>query len=129
MTRLHVDDAADAALAALDRPGAAAGQVFNVGEAATWSVRGWMRNILAAADHDAELVRVPDNELPEELRLTRAVPQHLLASSRKATELLGWHPADPVARLVDSVRWHLAHPPPDASTDFTADDAALGCAG
>jgi len=124
-----VDDAADAAIAALDRPAAAAGQVFNVGEATTWSIRGWLRAILAAAGHEAELVRVPDAVLPDDLRLTRAIPQHLLVTSRKATELLDWHPRDPGDRLVDSVRWHLANPPTDASTDFTADDAALATTG
>lgn len=36
----------------------------------------------------------------------------------------GWHP-DPAAGLARSVAWHLAHPPADASDDFTADDAAL----
>lgn len=39
----------------------------------------------------------------------------------------GWHP-DPAAGLARSVAWHLAHPPADASDDFSADDTALTAA-
>lgn len=124
-TRLHVDDAAGAVLAVLDRPGVAAGEVFNVGEAVSFSVLGWMRTILSAAGHVAELVRVPDGTLPTDLRLTRAHRQHLLLSSRKAMELLQWEPEDPRAAVPRSVRWHLAHPPADVPSDFGADDQAM----
>jgi nucleoside-diphosphate-sugar epimerase len=124
-TRLHVDDAARAVLAALDRPTVAAGEVFNVGEAATYSMRGWMRAILAAAGHAADLVRVPDEDLPADLRLTGAHPQHLLVNSRKAMGLLKWQPEDPATAVGRSVRWHLDHPPAKASADFSADDKVL----
>jgi nucleoside-diphosphate-sugar epimerase len=130
-TRLHVDDAARAVLAALERPGVAAGQVFNIGEAVTYPVDGWIRAILAAAGAGAELVRVPDAELPADLRLTRGSPHHLLVSSRKAVELLGWRPEDPASAVARSVRWHLQHPPADpdgGGGGFDADDAALASA-
>src|SRR6266542_3761008 len=71
LTRLHVDDTARAILAALDQPSVAAGQVFNIGEAQAYSVRAWMRLILDAAGHSAELVRVPEENLPADLGLTR----------------------------------------------------------
>jgi nucleoside-diphosphate-sugar epimerase len=129
LTRLHVDDAAAAVLAALDRPEAAAGQVFNVGEAASYPVRGWMRLILDAAGEagaePVELVRVPDDALPADLQITRGHPQHVLVGSGRAGRLLGWAPEDPATAVARSVAWHLAHPPADASTDFTADDRAL----
>jgi hypothetical protein len=35
---------------------------------------------------------------------------------------------DPETRVAESVEWHLANPPADASTDFTADDTALAAA-
>ncbi|HEX5993712.1 MAG TPA: NAD-dependent epimerase/dehydratase family protein [Jiangellales bacterium] len=124
-TRLHVDDAARAVLAALDRPDAAAGEVFNVGETTTYSVRAWIRLILAAAGHAAELVPVPEESLPADLGLTRAHPQHILMSSQKATDLLGWCHGEPATAVRRSVRWHLDHPPGDPCADFTADDAAL----
>ena len=39
-TRVHVDDVASAILAAIDRPDVAAGQVFNIGEAGSYSMPG-----------------------------------------------------------------------------------------
>ncbi len=125
LTRLHVDDTARAILAALDQPSVAAGQVFNIGEAQAYSVRAWMRLILDAAGHSAELVRVPEENLPADLGLTRTHAQHLLVSSRKAMDLLGWRPEDGATAVARSVRWHLDHPPDDASTDFAEDDKAL----
>ncbi len=125
-TRLHVDDAARAALAALDRPAVTTGQVFNIGEAVSYPVRGWVQLILQGADHPAELVRVPEDTLPADLGLTRTHAQHLLVSSRKAMDVLGWRPEDPVTAVARSVRWHLEHPPADVPTDLTADDKALG---
>jgi nucleoside-diphosphate-sugar epimerase len=124
-TRLHVDDAALAAVASLDRPSLAAGEVFNIGEAATYSARAWMELIMSEVGADAELVRVPDDALPADLRLTRAHSQHLVASSRKAMTLLDWHPQDPATSVARSVRWHLDHPPAHAATNFSADDDAL----
>jgi len=71
------------------------------------------------------LVRVPDAVLPPDLEATGASQQHILASSRRARDLLGWSTSDPTAALRTSVAWHLAHPPDDADPDFSADDAAL----
>jgi hypothetical protein len=54
--------------------------------------------------------------------------QHLLVDSGRARRLLGWQPPAPQDGLAASVRWHLANPPDDASTDFAADDKALAAA-
>lgn len=124
-TRAHVDDVAAAVLAALDLPDVAAGQIFNIGESGSFSMDGWMRLILAAADSKAELVRVTESELPRDMGMTRSNPQHLIASSAKARALLGWRPRDSASAIASSVVWHLANPPTSASSDFTADDEAL----
>jgi nucleoside-diphosphate-sugar epimerase len=124
-TRVHVDDVASAVLAALDAPDAAAGQIFNVGESGSFSMDGWMRLILSAADSKAEMVRVTESELPPDMRMTRSNPQHLIASSAKAQALLGWRPCEAASSVASSVAWHLANPPRQASTDFAADDEAL----
>ncbi|MBX9388800.1 NAD-dependent epimerase/dehydratase family protein [Streptomonospora nanhaiensis] len=128
-SRLHVDDLAAAVLAALDTR-AADGQALNVAEARTCSVGGWLRQILDAAESPAELVRVPDSALPPDLAATGASAQHLLVSSARAQDLLGWRPGDPATRVAESVRWHLAHPSPEPWTeaDTAADDAALAAA-
>ena len=48
-TRCYVGDVASAVLAALDHPSAASGEVFNVGDLTTGTVRDWAQAILAAA--------------------------------------------------------------------------------
>lgn len=125
-TRVHVADVASAILAALDRTDVAAGQAFNIGESGSYSMRAWMRLILAAAGHDAELVRVADGALPPDLRLTRAMSQHFIASSAKAMSLLDWTATPTAAAVESSVLWHLENPPVESDApDFAADDAVL----
>jgi nucleoside-diphosphate-sugar epimerase len=102
--------------------------VLNLGEQQTRSTLGWMRQVLAAAGHEAELVPVPEQAVPDDLRFTRGRAQHLLTSSRRATEVLGWQPRDPHESIRRSVTWHLAHPPTNTVEDFDADDAALSTA-
>jgi uncharacterized protein YbjT (DUF2867 family) len=72
-----------------------------------------------------ELVRVPDETLPSDLRDTGALSQHLLASPARATSILRWR--DTVSRqtLRQAVTWHLDHPPSVSLGDFSDDDAAL----
>jgi nucleoside-diphosphate-sugar epimerase len=123
-TRCYVGDVATAVLAAIGNP-RAAGEIVNIGEPAVRSMRGWAAEILTAAAHPAQLVTVRDDVVPDDLGVTRAVAQHIVFDGHKAAAVLGWRPADPSAGLAASVRWHLDHPPVGASTDFSADDAAL----
>lgn len=123
-TRAWVRDVARAVrLAAEHRD--LAGLILNIGEGHTGTIEQWMRAILAAAGSDAELVRVADDAVPDDLSLTRSFAQHLLVSSARARDLLGFRDTPPDEALGHSVRWHLAHPPPDSSPDFSADDQAL----
>lgn len=120
---VHIDDVATAVVAALDNP--QEGQIFNVASPSTHTVGGWMRAILAAAGHGAELVRVAEEALPDDLRITRAFEQQPLISSAKAVRVLGWRPGDLDEAIRTSVRWHLDNPPADPVQDFSADDEAL----
>jgi nucleoside-diphosphate-sugar epimerase len=122
--RVYVRDVARAAHLAL-QSGDARGQVLNVCEDQTYSMRMWSRMILEAAESPAELVRVADGVLPDDLEETGTMSQHIAASAGKAKSLLGWSTSDPLTTLRTTVRWHLDHPPADASTDFSADDRAL----
>ena len=110
---------------ALEQPAVAAGQIFNLADRQTPTIRLWAQHILQAAQFEAELVRVPDSVLPDDLRSTGTVSQHLLADASKARHVLGWEPADPQAGLRRSVEWHLAHPPDEPDPGFEADDRAL----
>jgi hypothetical protein len=68
---------------------------------------------------------VPDGAIPDDLEITRTIPQHSLVDSTKARALLGWVHSDPTECVTRSVRWHLDYPPKDANDDFSADDQAL----
>jgi nucleoside-diphosphate-sugar epimerase len=121
--RVYVRDVGRAVRLALQKD--VAGEVFNICEDRTYSMRMWSRMILDAAGSDAHLVRVADDALPEDLKLTGTVSQHIAASARKARALLGWTTSDPFETLRATVRWHLDHPPDEDSADFSADDRAL----
>lgn len=101
------------------------GRVYNVGEARTWSIEQWARRILAAAGSDAELVRVPDDALPTDLRITASVAQHMLVDSGALRAAVGWTDTDPERALGQSVQWHLDHQPAAVDPNFGADDVAL----
>jgi nucleoside-diphosphate-sugar epimerase len=126
-TRGYVRDVAAGVRLALESDAAIA-EVLNLGEARTWTMGLWARHVLEAAGSAAELVRVPDVLLPEDLQALGTVPQHLLVDSSKARDLLGWAGTDPHEALRRSVAWHLANPPSDAAVGFEADDRALAAA-
>jgi len=81
--------------------------------------------ILDAAGSAAELVRVADVLLPEDLKPTGTMTQHIACSAQKARSMLGWTTSDPAESLETTVRWHLAHPPANPDNDFAADELAL----
>jgi nucleoside-diphosphate-sugar epimerase len=104
---------------------AAAGHVLNLCEDRTYSMRMWSQMILDAAESNVELVRVADELLPEDLKPTGAMSQHILVSAQKARAMLGWTTSDPAESLRTTVRWHLSNPPANPSLDFSADESAL----
>jgi nucleoside-diphosphate-sugar epimerase len=104
-------------------------EILNLGEARTWSIGLWARHVLEAAGSGAELTRVPDVLLPDDLKALGTIAQHLLVDSSKARDLLGWTETDPHEAVARSVAWHLANPPEGADADFSADDRALATAG
>jgi len=86
--RGYVRDVARGVHLALETP-SAAGEVFNLCEDRTHSMRMWSRMILDAAGSEAELVRVADEQLPEDLEASGTMTQHILASAQKARSILG----------------------------------------
>lgn len=105
------------------------GEIFNLAEASCEPIRAWMEAIMAVAESDADLVTVPNEELPADLDITGAIPQDWVVNSSKARDLLGWVHAPADECVARSVRWHLAKPPRVDSDDFAADDRALAAAG
>jgi nucleoside-diphosphate-sugar epimerase len=125
--RAYVRDVARGVHLVLKTP-AAAGEVLNLCEDKTYSMRMWSRMILDAAGSDAELVRVADEVLPDDLEPTGTMTQHIAASAQKARSMLGWTTSDAKDSLQTTVSWHVANPPPNPNLDFSADDRALGTA-
>jgi nucleoside-diphosphate-sugar epimerase len=123
-TRGYVGDIARGIRLAVETD-AATGEVFNLGERRTATIRTWLEQIVAAAGIPAELVRVPDDAIPPDLGITEAIRQHLLVDSSKAEAMLGWRASDPAEAVRRSVVWHLANPPSAPDADFSADDGAL----
>lgn len=122
--RGYVRDLARGIRLALEK-NVAEGEVVNLCEEKTYSVRMWSQLILEAAGAKAELVRVADDLLPPDLAETGSMPQHIIASAAKARSLLGWTSGDLTANVRASVAWHLEHPPEEPDLDFTADERAL----
>ncbi len=124
-SRGYVRDLARGVRLALESP-AAIGEVLNLCEVQTWPVGFWARQILEAAGSECELVRLQNEALlPDDLKLTGSIAQHLLASPSKARSMLGWRETDPAEAVRRSVQWHLEHPPDDADSSFDDDDRAL----
>jgi hypothetical protein len=124
-TRGYVGDVASAVLAVLGDPVATSGEIFNVGDLATDTIRDHAARILAAAGSDAELVTVPDELVPADLKNTKSVAQHFLCDCGKLARTAGWRPLDVTVATGRSVKWHLNNPPQAADAGFSADDRAL----
>lgn len=131
-SRCYVGDVAVAVRLALEhRP---SGEIFNVAEQSTWSMRLLTEKVIQAAAAKLELVTVDAALLPADLRITALSGQHLLMDSRKIRSL-GWRDTDADEALRRTVAWDLAHPPRDGDgtnerlggepDGFEADDAAL----
>jgi hypothetical protein len=81
-SRVYVTDVARAVRLAVESD--VRGEIFNITERRTPSIGLLARQILDACGSGAELVCVPDEALPPDLRITRVIAQDLLVDSAKA---------------------------------------------
>jgi nucleoside-diphosphate-sugar epimerase len=137
-SRCAARNAAAFVLAAVDRPDAAAGEVFNCGDATSWSMREWVDAVLAAMRAELELVAVPSEVAIDAattlMPLGNTTAPHVVVSTEKARRLLGYEqvvePPDAIAELVD---WYAEQPDFDASGapsftdrfDYATEDALV----
>ncbi len=126
-TKGFADDIANGSKLAIENE-SVRGEIFNLGEKLIYPYGQWTQMILDAAGSDAELVRVPDDKLPEDLGLTGVVPQHFVCDTTKARQVLGYTDTDHMEALKTTVAWHLANPPQNTPTDFSGDDEVLALA-
>jgi nucleoside-diphosphate-sugar epimerase len=137
-TRCAARNAAAFVLAAVDRPSAAAGQVYNVGDPVYWSMRQWIELIVSQLGADLELVPIPGDIAVEAattmMPLGNTTATHVILSTAKAERQLGYQPViEPVQALKEVLEWYDAQPglDPGASPamvdrfDYAAEDALI----
>jgi nucleoside-diphosphate-sugar epimerase len=127
-TRGYVENVAAAiALAATDER--AAGRVYNVGEQDALALADWVRLIGKHAGWSGEVVALPTDRLPPNLRAEEHVAQDLVADTTRIHTELGYVEPVPLEdRLQRTIEWERANPPAaidPASFDYAAEDAAL----
>ncbi|MWA03555.1 epimerase [Actinomadura sp. LD22] len=137
-TRCAARNAAAFVLAAIDRPDSAAGQVYNCGDPANWSLREWAETIVRLLGADLEMVAVPGEIAVEAattlLPLGGTTAAHCVLSTEKARRELGYRPAvDPIEALEDVLAWYETQPDFDAAAypsftdrfDYETEDALI----
>jgi nucleoside-diphosphate-sugar epimerase len=134
-SRCYVSDVAVAVRLGVEE--APSGEIYNVAESSTWSIRLLAERIAEASGADIELVTVSDDLLPADLRITSFAQQSLLIRSHKLRSTLGWAETEPDVALRRAVDWELSSPVDEEYLeflrdrvgaepgDFDADDAAL----
>ena len=138
ITRCAARNAAAFVLAAVDRPAAAAGQVYNCGDPTAWSLRQWIETIVGLLGAELELVAIPGDIAVEAaaalLPLAATTATHCVLSTAKAERELGYQPViEPVKALEEVLEWYQANPglDPGASPamadrfDYAAEDALI----
>ncbi|WP_238005698.1 NAD-dependent epimerase/dehydratase family protein [Dactylosporangium sp. AC04546] len=122
-TRCAAVNAAAHLLAAVDRPEAAAGEIFNVGDRDQFTVRQWVEICAAAAGGALQPVSMPfELAGPGRGLFPISHDAHLLVNTHKAADRLGYVEPVPAARaLVETVRWYLDHPPDEGAAGNLVD--------
>jgi nucleoside-diphosphate-sugar epimerase len=126
--RGYVENVADAVVLAAtsDR---AMGRIFNVCEEDAFSELDWAKKIAAATGWRGEFVVLPADSAPPHLRAPGNRAQHLVASSQRIRQELGYREAVPEEEGIRrTIIWERAHPPQQVlfgSSDYEAEDATL----
>jgi len=110
---------AHAVLLGVDRPEAAAGQVFNCGDEEVLSIRQWIELCAAALDAELELVSMPwDLAVPARPLLAQPSPTHRVLDIAPLREALGYRDLVPAREAVpETARWLAAHRPEPAGQE------------
>jgi nucleoside-diphosphate-sugar epimerase len=96
-SRCYISDVAVAVRIALES--APSGEVYNVSESRTWTIRLLAQKIADAAGSQMEFVTADDDRLPSDLKITATIDQPLLVDSYKLRSTLGWTETDPEIAL------------------------------
>ncbi len=107
----------------------AAGRVYNVAEPEALTETAWIEAIGGATGWDGEAVVLPEDHLPEHLRLDIEFGQPFVVDTSRIRADLGF--SEPIAleeAMRRTIEWEIAHLPdelPPYRFDYAAEDAAL----
>jgi hypothetical protein len=125
-TRCAARNAAAFLLAAIDRPEAAAGQIYNCGDPVSWSFRQWAETIVRLLGASLEIISIPAQIAVEAattlLPLANTTSTHVILSTEKAQHQLGYQPVvEPMDALAEVVAWYQSDYSfdPGSSPSFT----------
>jgi nucleoside-diphosphate-sugar epimerase len=125
-SRCAARNAAAFVLAAVDRPDAAAGQVYNCGDPYSWSLRQWADAIVNLLGAELEMIAVPGAIATEAaatlLPLANSTATHCILSTEKARRDLDYRPVvEPMEALEEVLAWYESRPDvdPGANPSFT----------
>jgi nucleoside-diphosphate-sugar epimerase len=107
----------------------AAGRIYNLAEAQSFSEVEWVERIGRVAEWTGSVLPVSVDFIPAHLKLPYNSAQHWTMSSARIRQELGY--AEPVpleTALGSTIEWERANPPGEidpAQFDYAAEDAAL----
>jgi nucleoside-diphosphate-sugar epimerase len=125
--RGYVEDVA-AAIALVATSPQSSGRTYNVCESESFGELDWARKIAAAIGWNGEFVVLPHDRTPPHLHLPGNAAQHLVASSDRIREELGYR--EQLSReeaIRRTITWERTNPPaqPVAQFNYQAEDEAL----
>jgi len=125
--RGYVEDVA-AAVALVAASPQSSGRTYNVSESESFGELDWARKIAASVGWSGEFVVLPHDRTPPHLHLPGNAAQHLVASSDRIREELGYR--EQLSReeaIRRTITWERANPPaqPVAQFNYQAEDEAL----
>jgi nucleoside-diphosphate-sugar epimerase len=121
----YTENAAHALLLALDRPDAAAGRIYNIGDEEVLTIRQVVELAAAALDHPLELISMPsDLALPARPLLMQPLPTHRVLDLGLIRAELGYRDVVPAREAVPrTARWLAEHgPEPDGQEEMVLTD-------
>src|SRR5262249_44309564 len=103
-------------------------RIYNIGEREAFSELEWARKIATAVSWDGEFIVLPRETMPEHLVWPYNTEQHLVVSSDRVREELGYREQGSRAEAFKrTITWERAHPPEAVAVpfDYEAEDEAI----
>lgn len=104
----------------------AAGQTYNVGDDPTLTELEWIQRIGKVVGWGGDVVTIPDEQLPAQLRQPYDWRYHLATDTRRVREALGYRePVSQQEAIEATFQWEHSQAAEAERPDYAAEDAAL----